>query len=684
MSRYGALPEEWEHFSKTLGLTADLLPVVANPQRSISPNSSLTDLGKVPSRLNSAGEVSGILDWTSKSTAPDAIAKWAGEPDYGICVQTRHIRAFDIDDPGNARDIVAVIEGLVGPLPKRIRKNSGKCLLVFKLAGRESKRVIETGEKTAIELLANGQQFVACGTHPSGARIEWEGGMPLVIPELTLEQVDRVWAELEKRFAVSPSTKSKASDRDTVLNNALLADPVVAALKDGGYTIRNERDGRMHITCPWAEEHSAESSDSATTYFPQFTGGYESGNFVCKHAHCSGRTIGDLRAFLGISTAATDFTPVADPLPEDTKNNNGKNEKTNKEGLMIHRAHTIEQQPISWLWPDRIARGKVTLIAGSPGLGKSQLTAYLSATVSTGVAWHDKSACRSGRVLILSAEDDPADTILPRLSAVGADLEQIGIVECVRIRNQGKLISRGFSLKDDMAALDEALGRIGGVALVVIDPISAYLGQTDSHNNSDVRALLAPVAAMASKHDTAMIGVSHLNKGAGSAIDRVNGSGAFVAAARASFLITKDASISSRRMFLPVKNNIGNDKSGLAFRIESIQLPSGINTSRIVWEDEPVLMSADEALSMRAKQPGQASALDDAKAFLAELLRGGPVLAVDVADAVRGHGLSMDTIRRAKKEMGVAVDKKGNQGAWRWVLSDFDKFEAPDEFEDLQ
>ena len=122
----------------------------------------------------------------------------------------------------------------------------------------------------------------------------------------------------------------------------------------------------------------------------------------------------------------------------DEPNGEAKPEKHKdvKSGLVIDCASEIEIKPISWLWPDRIARGKQTIIAGEPGLGKSQLSAYLAATVSTGGDWAGgEGSATLGKVIILSAEDDPADTMVPRLMAAGADLKNIHIVTAVMVHD---------------------------------------------------------------------------------------------------------------------------------------------------------------------------------------------------------------------------------------------------------
>lgn len=366
----------------------------------------------------------------------------------------------------------------------------------------------------------------------------------------------------------------------------------------------------------------------------------------------------------------------------------------------VRRADTIEAQPICWLWPGRIARGKVSLIAGHPGLGKSQLVLNMAATVTTGGCWPaDGTRAERGSVVILSAEDDAADTIVPRLKAAGADLSRVHILEAVReIEPDGSVSRRPFNLRLDIARLGALLARIGDVRMVGIDPVTAYLGATDSHKNSEIRALLAPLSDMAVRHDCAVVGISHLSKMGGTdALMRIMGSLAFVAAARSAWLVAKDPEDEHRRLFLPLKNNLGADQSGLAFTIESVSVTHDIEACRIAWEPEPVTISANDAL---APQPtgDELSALAEAKDFLTGLLADGPMPVRQIRADADGAGHAWATIRRAQQALHIEATKDGYQGRWTWQLpkvlkgaqkmliqknmSTFDETQAPQALQD--
>ncbi len=342
---------------------------------------------------------------------------------------------------------------------------------------------------------------------------------------------------------------------------------------------------------------------------------------------------------------------------------------TASSNVHFRRLSEVTMTAISWLWPSYIARGKITMIAGDPGLGKSQLTANLAAVVTKGGRWPVSSAPAAiGNVIFLSAEDDAGDTLRPRLEAAGADTSRVYILDAVR--GDSCETRRNFNLRRDLKALEEMLAQIGGAALIIIDPITAYLGDTDEHKNGSVRALLHPLGELAARHNTAVVCISHNNKGGNGqkALMRVSGSVAFVGVARASFTVAKDKGNPERRLLLPTKNNIGNDRTGFSFEIETHVLPSGIETSRIVWGGE-VSITADEALDTDGGGV-KTGAVDEAERFLTELLSSGAMPAQEVEAEASGAGISKMSLRRARAKLGIKPHKDGfgKAGKWLWEL----------------
>jgi hypothetical protein len=328
------------------------------------------------------------------------------------------------------------------------------------------------------------------------------------------------------------------------------------------------------------------------------------------------------------------------------------------DGLVVRCAAEVEPREIEWLWPGRVAIGKQTIVAGEPGLGKSQLSAALVAAVTTGGSWpNEEGHAPLGRAIVLSAEDDAADTMIPRLIAAGADLARVHIISAVRLTGGGR---RVFSLQTDLCLLEREIERVGDVRLVIIDPVSSYLGRSDSNNSADVRAVLAPIGEMASRLRVAVVSITHFSKsGSGSAINRFAGSIAFVAAARAAFVVARDPDDSGRRLFVPCKNNLGPDGEGLGFRLEARDVGGGIMAPAVSWDGLPVARTADEVL--RAVQGGGGRpARDAAKAFLAAALAAGPAAVGDLEARARARGLlGASTLLSHCRAMRAAADSLG-------------------------
>ena len=340
--------------------------------------------------------------------------------------------------------------------------------------------------------------------------------------------------------------------------------------------------------------------------------------------------------------------------------------KSQHQNIIIHRqASEIEMKKINWLWPNRIARGKITMLSGNPGLGKSQIIAYITGIVTNSGIFADKTECIGGNVIILSAEDDAADTIVPRLKATNTNLSIVSIIESVHKNNKE---NQQFNLSTDISALEKLLLTLGDVAAIFIEPISAYLGDIDDHKNGQVRSVLSPLAKLAEKYQVAIICISHHNKsGSPEALLRVLGSIGFVAAARAAFAVIKDPNDENKRYLLPLKNNIGNDKSGLAFFIEPFLVDDTIETSKIKWTGEEITVTADEILRLHSNPPTE-TARDKAKEIMKAFLSTGEKDAAEVIRIIKAAGHSMRTIERAKADIGVISEKNGFKEGWLWRL----------------
>lgn len=331
----------------------------------------------------------------------------------------------------------------------------------------------------------------------------------------------------------------------------------------------------------------------------------------------------------------------------------------------------ITERELVPLWPGVLFLGKPTLFAGDPGVGKSLVTLDIAARVSTGACWPCSCEPQTpGDVAILSAEDDAADVMKPRLRNAGADMERIlviGHVEEVQAGN-GHIRRRALQLDQDIEALKCALlAHPRPIKLLIVDPLGAYMGSADTHNNAEVRAVLAQLAELAAELRMAVLVIQHLNKGdTGNALYKVSGSLAFVAAARAVYLIEKDPKNEQRILMLVAKSNYGPTTRNFAFSKSGSDDGHGV----VRWEDEPIKFSADMILGSRMSPRDVAKAADveRAVAWLHGELLEGERLANDVKAAATAAGIAERDLRAAADRMRVLKTQKRFHGPFSWAL----------------
>ena len=329
-------------------------------------------------------------------------------------------------------------------------------------------------------------------------------------------------------------------------------------------------------------------------------------------------------------------------------------------GFVSRRMSEYRSEKVHWLEPGRIAMGKLNMIAGDPGLGKSFMTLELASRASRG-----EIGSARGQVVILSAEDDPNDTLQPRLRNMCANLNNIHFFEGIR-RGTGEFVDHPM-LDQDMERLNQKMDEHHPVSLLVIDPISAYMGGADSNNNAEVRKVLAGLSSLAERTGAAVVCVTHLNKDSGSgkqAVYRTMGSLAFTAAARTVQLVTKyrttegqdDPNAKHKRIVSMVKNNLGKI---LPARVYMLRDP-GICT----WLDEEVDLDADLFANGKVTFDAPETKADRAVEFLERMLSAGAQPAKDVFERGAAQGLSEPTLKKTKEQMGLVSYKRGK--AWYW------------------
>jgi hypothetical protein len=343
-------------------------------------------------------------------------------------------------------------------------------------------------------------------------------------------------------------------------------------------------------------------------------------------------------------------------------------------GPVLLNLADVEPVPLRWLWADVFALGKLSIVSGEPGVAKSMAMLKVVAIVTTGERWPDgRINTGPGGVVLMSAEDDAADTIRPRLDAAGADVSRINLLQGINTTDdEGGRRVIPVTLAS-IAAIEAAVEQTPNCRLVLIDPISCFIGKgVDSHVMADVRALLTPLAELAARRNVAIVAISHLRKGEGSAIHRTMGSQGFVAAARAVWGVAKDNAnpLGPRRIMACIKNNLAGDGSALAYNIRLSN--SGI--AYVEFEPDRVTMSADEAMAApEGKRGPKPIKRDGAVEWLRELLQHRPLPAAEVKQAAEDAGVSWRTVERAKDELNIRPRREGglgSEGRWVWAIPD--------------
>lgn len=338
---------------------------------------------------------------------------------------------------------------------------------------------------------------------------------------------------------------------------------------------------------------------------------------------------------------------------------------------IVTSASAITPRELDPVWPGVLWSGKPTLLAGDPGLGKSQITCDIAARVTTGDPWPCSTERREpANVVMLSAEDDAEDTIVPRLIAAGADRSRVMFVDGIREFTED-------GPRQNWLSLDKHLRELGDVLLVhrprllIVDPLSAYLGRdTDSHNEGDVRTVLSGLAQLASQHRCAVLAVRHMRKSeSASAQGKIIGSIAFVAACRAAYVVTRDPEHEDVRLFLCAKNNLAPDTAGYRYVVKS----NDESVPFIEWSEERETRTADEVLGGPADKM---HAVDTAEEWLREVLAEGPVSSKRMKELAKDAGHSWRTVERAREAFGGSIrierDVIAGQSIvnapWQWRL----------------
>lgn len=344
--------------------------------------------------------------------------------------------------------------------------------------------------------------------------------------------------------------------------------------------------------------------------------------------------------------------------------------QASKPRAKIVRLSELEEKEVEWLWENRVPIGKLTTYSGDPGNGKSFTAHDMIARVTSGSPWPDKPNVQQpvGDVILIQCEDDLNDTVLPRVLKAGGDVSRVHAIESVECTGKdGEITERGFNLSTDIPVLEAVLESNRDVRLIVIDPVSGYCGNVDTHKDAPVRAMLAPLADLAARYRVAVVMITHMSKAkGGTAISKSMGSIAFVAASRAQWAFVKDHEDPTRRLILLGKLNVSAESTGLAYRIRD---------GKVDWEGEPVTLTSAEyfaADESRAKPERRKSdgVGPRAEQLIRDALQDGELDKSVIEAMAKDAGVSTPTLYRAKGKIGVKKRSVGRKSMWSLPTSD--------------
>jgi KaiC/GvpD/RAD55 family RecA-like ATPase len=343
------------------------------------------------------------------------------------------------------------------------------------------------------------------------------------------------------------------------------------------------------------------------------------------------------------------------------------------EGLIRLKGRSIKAKVLIPIWPGVLFQGKCTIIAGLPGDGKSASVCDIVARITKGSSFPCTNVTpEPGYAILITAEDDPEDTLRPRLDIAGADPDRYEVITGVQRTNEktGELELDTVSLIEDLPKIEAAIKETKA-AILVIDPLTSFAA-SDTNKTGDMRRLLDALAQLAGRTSVCIIIVTHLNKRADArkAMHMIAGSHVIIAAVRAAFCTARDPNDKSRRLMLPLKVNLAKEEGGFAFSIEEAEHPICGGMPRVVWESSRVTdVDADDALvdqTPRSKAAVEKTA--EVQTWLRELLQHGAVPAQEIWRQAEARDYSVRRVRSALKTLGAASVCTGYQGPWDYRL----------------
>jgi len=641
----------------------------------------------------------GLKEWQNTKITPDQIKEWNSNSyaDAGIGIRTAKTPAIDIDVQHD--DVVCrtieMIEMVMGHPHPILRIGLPPKVLLPCRTDHPFRKLVSSkyrspdGREHKLEILGKGQQFVAYGIHPDTRKpYVWDGPLELLdfhrneLPLLTSELAQKIIRIFETEIIPAdwePVSGADLTNSKEIGCNGEEIDPFVNMVPRGDFTIEDlcndlaVLDPNMTRQGGWLQvgfgiyhqfadtdyEEEAkrlfdEWSQGGTTYKPdeidQIWSSFE-------NDPNRGRPI----------TYAT-IRKMADKI-------RGRISHVRPESIsevVLVCAADITARAVSWIWPGWLAHGKLHILAGQPGCGKSTIAFNLAACITNGGTWPDGTSCSTpGNVLIWSGEDSPDDTIVPRLHASGADMKKVFIIRGIKEGDSNRSFDPAKDLKSLKPIMEQRRPQ-----LLIVDSVVSAVGH-DSHKNTETRRDLQPLVDLAETYETAILGITHFTKGTAGRdpLERVTGSLAFGALPRVVMVAAKldpGNKYGAERLFARSKSNIGQDEGGFGYSLPVVNVGIDgvmIEAITVTW-GKLINDTAREMLSnsIDANRDGGTGAVAEAKRFLFDFLEGGSKKFKEVCEVATVHGITPSTLRRAKTELNVKAVKMGMNDGWAWEL----------------
>lgn len=417
------------------------------------------------------------------------------------------------------------------------------------------------------------------------------------------------------------------------------------------------------VDCPWG---STDHSDGRTEAFV-FLCANKLG-FKCHHTHCVNRHWKEYRDFHEQKGGGKFW--FKDNLVEVTATS------APASGTFIkRRASDIQPTAINWLWEGRIVGGKLNLFCGHPGMGKGLATMDIAARVSTATDFPDAANPNPAKkVLIFSSEDAAEDTIVPRLKASEANLENVVIIEMVANEDGTE---RAFSLDRDLPKLQKEL-ESDDYGVVIIDPVMNHIGDVDAYKDQEIRKVLSPLQKLAERQNVAFILVAHLNKKSDAdLISRVGGGMGIVGVCRSAWMFTESKDDEGTRLMSSLKSNLTASNESMSFEIGGVPVKvfnskKGVwemqDIGHVVWKGKSKEVLTAEHVGFKSKEPSKQSKCESwLLHYLTKLMAGKPVPAKEIYDLAAALGFSDKMTKRAYDKLDGIKPVQTKDG-WFWQI----------------